>query len=325
MWRRMARRRAQEAKTLRPLLAGACATVTLVFGVAAFPILADHEGSARPRMTFVELGTVVVDDNDRPVHGLHRADFEVKEDGHAIEVTSFSEVSASGIAGQTDGRSVVLLLDDTGVGPTATTIVQNIARAFLSRTRPADTVAVVRLTHHDDEAVGSLQIALDRVDEYRAKSLPYFGFETVQESLQALTRISAQLEPIEHRRKVVVCIGRRSLCDLYLEDPVDSLVWREWRDALSATSRANVSQYVVDPAGVTGRVDLGDGLVERTGGADFVRSNNFERAVDQIWDEAGHYYLLGYTPTARPRDLHSIQVKVKGNGLHARARLDRGD
>jgi VWFA-related protein len=308
------------------LLAGACLTVAVVFGVAAIPVLAaDHKASPRQRMTFVELGTVVVDDNDRPVRGLHRKDFQVKEDGHEVKVTSFTEVPAAGVAGPGNGRSLVLLLDDTGVGPAATTIVQNIARRFLSRATPADAVAAVRLTHHDDEAVGSLQGALERVDEYMAKSLPYFGFETVQESLEALAKISTQLEPIEHRRKVVVCIGRRSLCDPYLEDPVDSLVWRQWRDALSATARANVSQYVVDPAGVTGRVDLGDGLVEHTGGADFVRSNNFERAVDQIWEEAGHYYLLGYAPTAHPRDLHSIHVTVKGKGLHVRARLDRGD
>jgi len=300
-------------------------TVALVLGFAAFPVLADHKASSRPRITFVELGAVVVDDNDRPVRGLHRKDFQIKEGGHAVAVTSFAEVPTPGVASPRNGRSLVLLLDDTGVGPTATTIVQNIARGFLSRATPADAVAVVRLTHHDDEAVGSLQIARDRVDEYMAKSVPYFGFETVQESLEVLTKISMQLEPIEHRRKVVVCIGRRSLCDPYLEDPVDSLVWAQWRDALSATARANVSQYVVDPAGVTGRLDLGDGLVEHTGGADFVRSNNFERAVDQIWEEADHYYLLGYTPTAPPRDLHSIHVDVNGKGLHVRARLDRGD
>jgi VWFA-related protein len=299
--------------------------VALVLRCATFAILARDKASARPRMTFVELGAVVVDDNDRPVRGLHRKDFKIKEDGRAVNVTSFVEVPAAGVAGTGNGRSVVLLLDDTGVGASATTIVQNIARGFLSRATPTDAVAVVRLTHHDDEAVGSLQSALERVDEYMAKSLPYFGFETVQESLEVLTNISRQLEPIEHRRKVVVCIGRRSLCDLYLEDPVDSLVWRQWRDALSATARADVSQYVVDPAGVTGRLDLGDGLVEHTGGADFVRSNNFERAVDQIWEEAGHYYLLGYTPTAHPRDLHSIHVSVEGKGMHVRARLDRGD
>ena len=164
------------------------------------------------------------------------------------------------------------MLDDTGIGPTGTIIVQNIARLFLSRVRPADAVAVVRLTHRDDEAITPLLIARERIDEYRARSVPYFGRETIEESLQALTRMSRELEPIEHRRKAVVCIGRRSLCDLYLEAPENSLVWRDWRDALSATARANVSLYVVDPAGVTGRVDLGDGLVEHTGGEDFVRA-----------------------------------------------------
>ena len=72
-------------------------------------------------------------------------------------------------------------------------------------------------------------------------------------------------------------------------------------------------------------MDLGDGLVEATGGTDFVKSNNFARAVDLIWAEAGHYYLLGYTPTARARDLHTIDVKMRRKGLHARARNQRGD
>ena len=313
-----------------PQLAGACATIALILVVAAFPVLAGQKAPPHPRTEFVELDAVVMDSNDRPVRGLHGEDFQVKEDGRAVAVTSFNEVSASGISGRMDSRSVVLLLDDTGVGASGTTIVQNIARRFMAPARPADAVAVVRLTHYrEDEAIsspiGSLQIALDRIDEYRAKSVPYFGRESIEESLHALTRISMQLEPIEHRRKVVVCVGLRNLCDLYLQMPRNSLLWPAWRDALSATARANVSLYVVDPAGVTGRADLGDGLVDHTGGADFVRSNNYERAVDQIWEEAGHYYLLGYTPTARPRDLHSIQIKVKGKGLHVRARLSRGD
>jgi hypothetical protein len=54
------------------------------------------------------------------------------------------------------------------------------------------------------------------------------------------------------------------------------------------------------------------------------RSNDFERAVDQIWEEAANYHPLGYTPTARPRQLHSIDVKVTRNGLHVRARHSRG-
>jgi VWFA-related protein len=292
---------------------------------AAFPLAAGQPASPRPPTAFVELDAVVVDDHDQPVRGLHQEDFQIKEDGRGVALTSFKEVSAAGIASRGDSRSVVLLLDDTGVGASGTTIVQNIARLFMSRARPADAVAVVRLTHQEDEAIGPPQIALAKIDDYRARSVPYFGRETIEASLKALTRMSMQLEPIEHRRKAVVCIGRRSLCDLYLEAPQTSLLWPAWKDALIATARANVSLYVVDPAGVTGQVDLGLGLVDLTGGTDFVRSNNFERAVDRIWDEASHYYLLGYAPAGRARELHAIDVKVKRGGSHVRARHQRGD
>jgi hypothetical protein len=68
-----------------------------------------------------------------------------------------------------------------------------------------------------------------------------------------------------------------------------------------------------------------DGLVDHTGGAEFGRSNDFARTADAIWEEASHYYLLGYTPTAGRRDLHAIDFKVKPRGLHVRARRNRGD
>jgi VWFA-related protein len=307
------------AKT-RPVLVGVVGTC-----LAVITLVAEQKPSPLPRTAFVELDAVVVDHHDQPVRGMHQEDFEIKEDGDAVAVTSFTEVSAAGISSSGDSRSVVLLLDDTRVSPIATTLVQYIARLFLSRARAADAVAVVRLTHHEDEAIGLLPIALDRIDQYRAKTLPYFGLESIEDALKALTKISKQLEPIAHRRTAVVCIGGRSICDPFFAEPKYSLVWPYWRDALSATARANVSVYLVDPAGVTGSLDLGYGLVDHTGGAAFVLSNKFTRAVDAIWEEAGHYYLLGYRPTARPRDLHSIDVKVKQRGLRVRARLNRGD
>ena len=302
------------------------------FSIAAVAIaLAGPRPRAEPqeasslKTTAVEVDAVVVDNRNQPIRGLHQDDFQIKDDGRAVAVTSFREVSAAGITGEPDARSLVLLLDDTGIGPTGTPVVQDIARMFLSLARPADTVSVVRLTHHDDEVVADRLLAVERIDEYRARSVPYFGRETIEESLQAITRISRQLEPVAHRRKVLVCVGRRNLCDLYLPAPEDTLVWPYWRDAMAATARANVAIYLVDPAGVSGGVDLGYGLVDQTGGADFVGSNNFARAVNMIWDEAGHYYLLGYTPVPRKRDIHTIDVKVKRDGAHVHARRQRGD
>jgi VWFA-related protein len=293
--------------------------------VLAIPMMAGSKPPSGPRTTFVELDAVVLDRNNRPVKGLQQRDFQVKEDGRPVAVTRVSEVSAAGIAGRADGRSVVLLLDDNAVPLNATSVVQNIAKLFTSYARPADTIAVVRLTHREDEAAGDLQVALDRIAEYQAGSLSFFGRDMRDDSLQTVTRVARQLLPFAHRRNVLVCIGNRDVCDPYFEQPETSLLWDSWRDALSASARANASVYALSPAGVESRIDLGEGLVEDSGGGDFSRSNDFRRAAGQIWDEAGHYYLLGYTAAVRPRDLHTIDVSVKRSGLHVRARRRRGD
>src|SRR5580693_3663260 len=105
------------------------------FCVLGFPVAAGSKPPSAPRTTFVELDAVVLDKNDGVVKGLRQGDFQVKEDGRLVAVTSFSEVSAVGVAGEDDGRSVVLLLDDNGVPLNATSVVQNIARLFLSYAR----------------------------------------------------------------------------------------------------------------------------------------------------------------------------------------------
>jgi len=305
-------------------------TLRLRAAVAAICLLA-LPAPARPqkapaeRTSSVELDVVVLDKDDRPVRGLHQGDFVVKEDNRPVAVTTFTEVSAAGISGRSDSRVVSVLLDDNSVPLNATTVMQNIARLFLSFARPADIVSAVRLTHREDEAAGGLPAALETIDAYRAGSLGFFGRTMSEDAMQTIAKAARQLEPIEHRRKVLVCIGSRDVCDPYFEVPENSLLWKSWRDALVATARANVSVYVVSPGGVTGRVDLGGGLVDATGGGAFVRSNDFERSARMIWNEAGHYYLLGYVPTARARDLHSIDVSVRRSGLHVRARQKRGD
>lgn len=233
-------------------------------------------------------------------------------------------MSAAGISGGGDRRTVVLLLDDVGPRPTGTLFVPGIARLFLSRARPMDDVAVVRLSHKDDEAVGDLSAALARIDEYRGGVVPDFGRETIENLLKTVASVARQWEPLAHRRKHLVCIGTRTLCNRYLRVSTGTLLWPFWVDALAAAARANLSMYTVDPSGVRGQLALEGGLVDRTGGAAFV-SNNYEDAVRRVWDEAGHYYLLGYEPTARARELHSIEIKVKGAGLHVRARQSRGD
>jgi VWFA-related protein len=273
----------------------------------------------------VELDVVVLGADERPLRHLQQRDFQIKEDGRPVTLTGFREVSVAGISGRDDSRSVVLLLDDNSVPLIATTIMQNIAKLFLSFARPSDTISVIRLTHREDEAAGGLPSALERIDEYHTGSLSYFGRDMRDDALMTVARVSKELEPFEHQRKALVCIGAREVCDPYLLQPEDSLLWGSWRDALVATARANASVYAVSPAGVGGRLDLGGGFADNTGGGVFARSNDLERQARLIWDEASHYYLVRYTPSRQHRAIHKISVSVRAPHRVVRARRARGD
>jgi len=118
-----------------------------------------------------------VDDDGRPVTGLHSEDFQLKEDGQRVSVGSFVEISPLE-ATIVRSRPCCLLLDDAGMGPTATPVVQYIARglsstASLSTDSIEPSVTVVSLSHRDEEPVGGREEALRRIAEYRSGSYPF--------------------------------------------------------------------------------------------------------------------------------------------------------
>jgi hypothetical protein len=77
----------------------------------------------------------------------------------------------------------------------------------------------------------------------------------------------------------------------------------------------------IEPAGIN-QGFAQPGLVEETGGR--VMAYDFKRAVDLIWRDASHYYLISYQPpVGKKRDLHSIAVKVRRRGAQVRTRASR--
>jgi len=302
------------SKALAAAIAAACLGVVLL------------AQTAPPRSTFVVIDASVVDADGQTVSGLRAEDFQVREDGRPVVLTTFKAVSATGLGDRTDGRTVLLVLDDTGVPPDKTVNVQYIARAFLSRTTPADTVSVVRFNDRRYELSSDREQALATVAEFRAGIFPFQGRGTYQDALEAVARLSRFVEG-DDGRKVIVCIGSPGVFDV--GEPGEgsfSMIWRQWVDAMRSAARANASVYLIDPNGSNGGFHLQQaGLITHTGGAAFMNSNAFDRAVDRVWREAGHYYLLGYEPTSKPRELHKIEVKVARKGLQVHARRLRGD
>lgn len=275
----------------------------------------------------VELDAVVLDDDDKPVSGLKQEDFQVKEDGHVVELKTFDAVAD--IAGRRPPqRSIVLLLDDSGVGVGNTLVVQTIARMFVARMAAPDEFSVVRMNNRRDEAFGDRLEALLRISEYRSDALPFFGRETVENALRSVAKVSRTLEPIEQRRKALVCIGVSAVCNVI--EPTSgksSLIWRYWVDAIGAAARANASVYSLTPNGLSARSEVARGSIsDMTGGEGFRNTNDIGRIIDIVRRDTGTYYLLGYWPpaSASSKETHTIEVKVNKRGLHVRARHIRG-
>ena len=297
------------------------AMAALVLGAIAVPMVASQEQA----QYLVELDAVVLDDDDRPVPGLKQEDFQVKEDGRLVELKTFDAV-ADVAGGRSPQRSIVLLLDDSGVGTGNTVPIQTIARMFVARMAAPDEFSVVRLSNRRDEAFGDRLEALLRISEYRSDALPFFGRETVESALRSIAKVSRTLEAIEGRRKAIVCIGLSAVCNVF--EPSTgrgSLIWRYWVDAIGATARANASVYSLMPNGLSNRVEVARGsLSDVTGGQGFRNTNDINRVIDIVRRDTGTYYLLGYWPPASSKELHSIEVKVNKRGLHVRARRQRG-
>lgn len=293
----------------------------VVAGVVGVDIVA----RAQPQATYlVEVDAVVTDGDGKPVQGLKQQDFEVKDDGKRVELKTFEEVAETPTTGVS--RVIVLLLDDSGVGSGNTLAIQTIARTFVARMAPPDEFSVVRLSNRRDEAFGDRLEALLRISEYRSDTLPFFGRETVENALRAFAKVSRTLEPIEHRRKALVCIGVPDVCGIGEPANRTSLLWKFWVDTAGAMGRANTSLYSLEPIGATRRSSVtGNSIAAATGGEVFMNTSELNRPIDIVRRDTGNYYLLGYWPVANGRELHSVEVKVNRRGLKVTARRVRGE
>jgi len=293
--------------------------------VAAAVILAGVATlAAQQQGTFlVEIDAVVTDDEGKAVTGLKQEDFEVKEDGKQVELKTFDAVADTGQ--RLVQRSIVLLLDDSGVGTGNTLAIQTIARTFVARMAPQDEFSVIRLSNRRDEAFGDRLEALLRISEYRSDALPFFGRETLENALQVFAKTSRTLEVIEHRRKALVCIGVPDVCGMSEPSGRTSLLWKFWLDAAAAMARANTSLYSLEPNGSIRRSNAtGNSMAVATGGEVFMNVADLTRPIEIIRRDTGTYYLLGYWPSASDKTTHSVDVKVKKRGLRVRARRIRG-
>jgi VWFA-related protein len=277
-----------------------------------------------PSVDLVELDVAVLDRQGKPVSGLTVQDFSVKEDGEKVDIKTFMEAQPTTLVDPDNTRSVVVLLDDVAVPATGTLAMQTIGKAFLESVDAHDEFSVIRLHNRTDETFGDRSVAASRIVGFQAAAFPFADFNTIADTLLRVADVSRQLEADDHRRKVVVCVGAPVVCNI--EEPSSSSVrprhWSSWVDAVSASARANVAVYAIIPGRLTLR---GGGLAELTGGEVFATMYDVGPAIDRILQDASNYYMVGYWPSGKSREVHSIDVKISRRGVKVHARRRRGN
>lgn len=301
------------------------------------------------RVDLVVVSAVVRDTQNAMVPGLAKDDFEVLEDGKPVAVSTFAEVNADNLAPQDDGRFVVLLLDDLGTDPSYTVRVKQIAHSFADRMGRRDVVSVIFLNQGGSTATSNPAEVHAAIDKFKPFGpIPGVQRAVAEHAIETVGDLSRQLATLQHRRKVLVGIGPASYFNAELRPgELEGKVG----EAMKATAQAGVTTYVIDPFGLTPRRQAGPpinagqvtsgvsaggnvtrgpgitgsmhGFARETGGEAFANINVFDAAVDQVWQESGTYYLLGYEPARRDNKRHTIEVRIRKPDMSARARRTR--
>jgi len=298
------------------------ATVALVLA-AALSVALGASPTPQPGedLEFVEIDVTVLDGKGHLVHGLKQTDFAVKDDGKLVAISSFSEVTGPVPDDPDSARTIVLLLDDTGVAATGTQTIQQIARAFVSSASPIDEIPIVRLHARDDEPYGDRISGEGRIQSYRGGAWPFAYWSTITEALERIGEISRQVAANTSKRKVIVCIGSPFICNV--PEPLYSATRSfetAWAAAMSEAAKANVVVYGLIPGRAPFRTG---GAPEFTGGDVLTASYDMGPLIDRILAEASNYYVLGYWPDTSPRPLHRVEVKVDQRGAKVHARRVR--
>ena len=278
----------------------------------------------------VVVPVVVLDRKGQTVRTLTAADFSVEEDGSMVPVELF--VAPGPTAEQPgDGRFIVLVLDNLRTPPELAFRVKGIATRFVDRMGPADTMTIITISKGQALTTSDKTALKTAIDRYR----PEFGDTTrtmqqdADHSLRTIGELSAQMSKAPRRRKVLAIIGNADTFNPQMQSAFSDRgteLSGEWAEAVRQTSRHNVSIYAIDAFGLRENgypQDYATSFAAETGGWAWANTNNYGGAVDQIWREAGSYYVLGYNAPVNDGRFHKINVTVKAKAVTVRARRGR--
>jgi len=253
----------------------------------------------RSGVDVVEVYASVTDGEGRPLQGLARGDFTVREDGVPQTVTVFAEASFP--------LSVAVAIDRSW----------SMAGAPLARAHHAVRTLIDALSPSDQAMLVAISA---RVETVAPLSTDRDAIIAALERLDAWSTTALHDAIIEAIGLVQSGSGRRAL--ILVSDGADRYSTATPTDVLATVRRADVMVYPV----ALGRHEppLFAEVAALSGGRSFTASDGaaLDRVMRAVADDLHHQYLLGYAPAPRaaPGGWRPIVVTVGVPGARVRAR-----
>jgi VWFA-related protein len=289
----------------------------------------------RSGIEVVEMNVVVTDQDDKPVSGLTRDDFEVFENKAPQVITAFAPVDmpferreplpfdaeADVQTNEREYRHVYMIFLPSGFYPGGL-LARLRARQFLTEyfgDNDLGGVFVIGAAHTPDgqDFTSNRRLLLEAVD----KPTDQTGFRpTVDfwEHMELMARIPGG-------RKSVIFFGSLPFSDPYYfidyHGGVRGIDAEYGHAALAAASRANVSWYSISPGGGSPSSDV-EVLTGMMGGLAGPYANNFAKTFERLVAETSTYYVLAFESSIKRKEGRAIEldVRVKRPGLKVRSR-----
>jgi VWFA-related protein len=316
---------------------------------------------ALPNNSLIPIDVVVQDSSGNPVTDLAASDFDIAVDGRAFPLTGVEfvgegasrprEIFAPPFPAPGDAlRSLVILIDDLGIGESAMQKVRNALDAVGQDMRPGDAVAIVttgdtrttlpRLST-SKSAAGAAAGSTAPNPSHRLGVLDA-GFckrpdpaSSILQTLSVLRRAVGALRDLPGRKSVVF------VSEGFVPKPAD--VSGAWKDLLLYANRSDVDVSTLDPRGAISpslsQKDCG-GLREdelsasrrtlteiaaATSGGAIADTADFREAMSRLMRRGSGYYLIGYPPAQAPSaniapdpaPYHAVSIHLKRPGAVA--------
>jgi len=290
-------------------------TFLVLAALAAVPLAARQQVPAQFKSSteVVSVYTTVHDRSGRLVPDLQKEDFVVLDNGKEQPLTLFSNEATPFTA--------VVMLDQSGSMRPHRDAIVDAASAFVRQLTPVDKARIGRLgwriqieppqftSRHED----LLQVLRQVVGDAGASPV----WLSVDQSITALYGLEG--------RRVILLMSDGQ------DAPADNQRQASFKDVVDRLRRANVMVYAIGFSASEYR----DGrtqferpsenlrkMADISGGGYFEMTNTADMTslFVRVAEELHHQYWLGFEPAKRDGKVHEIQVRIKKQGMTARAR-----